>query len=526
MFDGIFIRNLVSELKCIENLRINKFGVINNSEFYLTLSRKINLLISINSNSMNMRLSKIELINSTIKNSFQLCLKKYLESSIIKEISQYKNDRIIILDIIHYDDLGYSQNIKLIIEFFGRNSNICLIDDSMVIIDCYKRCLEADGSDNRIILPKAKYTFPIDNKINPFEYKELFYNNCYQGVSSLLYNEIISKNSLDIINNKVNPVLIKANKNYFYCFNLEHLDGDRIYFNTLSELLENFYLNVKKDYADNREITFLKNYINKEIVKITKKIVKQTNELQTASSDMKYEELGNLLLSNLHLCKKGDKYLKVNNFYNNNKEITITLDPLLTPNENVTHFFKLYQKAKRAKEQIKIQIDLSNNDLNYYKCLLNQISISKINDLLEIYDELNIKLKNKKPKKSKPNITTYVTDDGDYIYVGKNNIQNNYLTNSFARKTDYFFHVQNVPGSHVIVRTNKLTDNLCYLCSCIASFYSSYKESTNVCVDYTLIKNVKKIPGQKGSFVTYKNQKSVFGKPDIEFINKHTKLIN
>ena len=84
--------------------------------------------------------------------------------------------------------------------------------------------------------------------------------------------------------------------------------------------------------------------------------------------------------------------------------------------------------------------------------------------------------------------------------------------------------MQNVPGSHVILRTENLTDDLIYLTGCIASFYSSYKGSTNVCVDYTLIKNVKKIPGQKGSFVTYKNQKSVFGKPSIEFIEKHTRI--
>ena len=269
----------------------------------------------------------------------------------------------------------------------------------------------------------------------------------------------------------------------------------------------------------------MKNHINKEIERIKNKINKQKNELEIANDDLKYEKIGNLLLSYIYLCKKGDNKIVVDNFYDNNNKITISLDPLLTPEQNAKHFFKKYQKAKRAITFINNQLNISNNQLNYYECLLNQLQISKINDLMEIYDELQIKSKvTKRPKKAKPNITTYITLNDDYIFVGKNNIQNNYLTNTFAKKTDYFFHVQNVPGSHVILRTENLTDDLIYLTACIASYYSSYRESTNVCVDYTIVKNVKRIPEQKGSFVTYKNHKSVFGKPDINYINKHTKM--
>ena len=127
MFDGIFIHYLVKELKKIENLRINKLGTITASEFYLTLSSKDTLLISINSNSMNVRLSKLNFVNSSQKNNFQVTLKKYLESSIINTISQYENDRIIIFTLTHFDELGYEQNIKLIIECFGRNRILPLI---------------------------------------------------------------------------------------------------------------------------------------------------------------------------------------------------------------------------------------------------------------------------------------------------------------------------------------------------------------------------------------------------------------
>ncbi len=239
MFDGIFIHYLVKELKKIENLRINKLGTITASEFYLTLSSKDTLLISINSNSMNVRLSKLNFVNSSQKNNFQVTLKKYLESSIINTISQYENDRIIIFTLTHFDELGYEQNIKLIIECFGRNSNICLINNDNLIIDCYKRCLEGNGIDNRIIMPKAKYTFPISERINPFlEKRDLSLGNVYQGVSNLLFGEIEHLHTLDVIYKKASPVLIKGEKNHFYCFDLTYINGERIYFESLSELLE------------------------------------------------------------------------------------------------------------------------------------------------------------------------------------------------------------------------------------------------------------------------------------------------
>lgn len=529
MLDGVFIHNLTSELKEIKNQRINKLGTITASEIYLTLSSKKNLLISVNSNALNVRLSTMSFVNSTQKNNFQTTLKKYLESSIINDIYQYENDRIIIIDITHFDELGYEIKLKLIIELFGRNSNLILTSSDNVIIDCYKRCLEDINSESnsRNIFPKAIYCFPKDQKINPFKENKGISFNIYQGISNLLFEEIKEKNDLNIINKPLKPVLIKAHKSFFYCFNLDYLEGERIYFDTLSELLEYYYLNIKKDKSDNNEQLFLTNYINKEISKVNNKIAKQKQELEKAIEDLKYEKIGNLFLSNIYLCKKGDNKIIVQDYYSNNENITINLNPLLTPNQNAENFFKKYQKVKRATTLIKEQIDKSINELDYYNCLINQLSISKINDIMEIYDELNIKSTNqKRPKKAKPNITTYITLNNDYIFVGKNNIQNNYLTNHFARKDDYFFHVQNIPGSHVILRTKNLTSELIYLTGCIASYYSSYRTSTNVCVDYTLIKNVKKIPAQKGSFVTYKNQKSVFGKPDLEFINKSTRCTN
>ena len=169
MFDGVFIKNLVKELKQIENVRINKLGTITASEIFLTLSTKNSLLISINSNNQNIRLTNNKFINSPQKINFHITLKKYLESSIINEVTQYQNDRIFIIRVTHYDDLGYEVKLNLYIEFFGRNSNIILTHENNVIIDCYKRTFGESETD-RVILPKSTYEFPASDKVNPYEY--------------------------------------------------------------------------------------------------------------------------------------------------------------------------------------------------------------------------------------------------------------------------------------------------------------------------------------------------------------------
>ena len=119
--------------------------------------------------------------------------------------------------------------------------------------------------------------------------------------------------------------------------------------------------------------------------------------------------------------------------------------------------------------------------------------------------------------KKKPTILTFIVDEA-LIYVGKNNIQNDYITNHLAKKEDYWFHVEHDSGSHVVINSENLTENLIRTAANLAAYYSNLRDSSSVPVDYTKIKNVKKIPGKKGCFVTYKNQKTIYIDPDINII--------
>ena len=130
--------------------------------------------------------------------------------------------------------------------------------------------------------------------------------------------------------------------------------------------------------------------------------------------------------------------------------------------------------------------------------------------------------KKKKPAHHKPELETYETSDGTLVYVGKNNKQNDMLTVRTAKKNDLWFHVQKMPGSHVIVKAEnrQVPENTLLEAALLAAYYSKGKYSTNVAVDYTERKNVKKPKDAKAGMVIYENFKTIFVTPAKEKIDK------
>lgn len=526
-FDGVFLHHLINEVReQIINQRINKVFLIDFQNFILNLSNRKNLLICLNADNSHFRFTTEDYLHSNKSNPFYIALKKYLTSSVIVDINQIANDRIVDISIDSYNELGYSQRIHLILELFGRNSNFYITDSIYQIIDCYKKNILLSESTSRVLLPKMTYTKPTTERINPFTTKIIYNENKYLGVSNLLFSEIIYQNNLEIINKKTKPQIIVTNqKIYFYCFDLEHLEGEITYFPSLSELLEYYYLNNRHLIIQSAEQKQVENYLKREMIKVQNKIQKQEQEKKEATANLELEKIGNLLSANLYRVSKNSSQITVLDFYNNNQEITIPLNPLLSPAKNLDNIFSKYKKAKRTLIYVEEQIKSSINELHYLETLKEQFLISKATDLKEIIEELGLTKKNSQPKKkTKPLITKYYDAFGNIIMVGKNNIQNNYLTHTLANKDDYFFHVKNAPGSHTILRTNNLTEEVIILAAQIAAMVSKNKYSSNVAVDYTLVKNVRKVPKTKGSFVTYTNYQTVYVTPDIDYITKHTTL--
>lgn len=517
-FDGLFIHNLINEMKIdIIDKRINRFYTVNESDFLLTLSSKKNLFITLNSNNPYFCFTNQKLLQST--SFLSNYLKKHLEGSIIKNISQYNNDRVIVLDLNSTDDLGYLRKYKIIIELTGKNSNLIITDENYIITEALRKSFL---TDDRIIQVKVKYEFLESNKENPFNH--INDNNIlcsYEGISKKTYNEIVEYGLKDVLERKINPVLIKNDKLHFYCFDLKTISGERSYFNNLSELVENYYLNQTKEATKSNDQKQAYNFVTKTITKLKNKLEKQENELIAAKENISLEQTASLLAANIHLVKPYQESITVENFFNNNEPITIQLNTKISVNENINYYFDKYKKNKRAIDIITNTIEDTKNDILYYEDLLSQLSFTTTNDLKELMVEVGIKKPSK--MKQKPHILKYKLKDGSIVMVGKNNIQNNYLTHTIAFKTDYFFHVKNAPGSHVILRGELTKENI-EIAGAIASYYSKLNTGINVCVDYTQVKWVKKVKGNKGSFVTYTNEKNVFSNPSLEFINNNTTL--
>lgn len=232
------------------------------------------------------------------------------------------------------------------------------------------------------------------------------------------------------------------------------------------------------------------------------------------------------------MLKRGDKTVTLTDYADYREDgtygqVKVTLDTRLTPAQNAQRLYKKYAKSKTAKEQLTKQIASGEQELEYIKTVIDALSrISGQADLDEIRAELtesgyikaapqkfnpkNGKAKNKKQPPVRPP-KKFVTEGGFTVLVGRNNVENDRLTFKTADKTDLWFHVKNVPGSHTVMLLdgNTPTDRDIEEAAKIAADNSSAAGTGKVTVDYTQIKNVKKPSGSKPGFVIYTTYKQI-----------------
>lgn len=537
--DGCFIHYLTTELnKEILNFKINKIYQPAPLEIVLQLRGKnetgliVNkqLLISSKLDHPRIHLLTKKISNPEVPNNFCMLLRKYIERGVIKEIKQYQNDRLIELHINAYNELDDENTFILTFEIMGRNSNIILLNSENTIIDALRK-LPPSFDNLRTIIPHAKYNYPSSTKsINPFNKEIPLLLDNLQGVSKQLLNtlnELDNSNILSFLNQEIKPVIFKTEKKLdFYAYPLSNDYEVISTHQSLSEMLEEYYNESLKTV--NYNAVELEKTIQKELKKANIKLSNLTLDLQKAKENLKYSNIGILLQSNLYKVKKGDTKVIVLDYFNNNEELEINLNPLLDPSSNLKAIFNKSKKASTAIVEVKKQINIVLKEIEYLNTILFQLSIADNKDLEEIKLELSLNgyLKSNqkyKKKQQKIEFITYKVDD-ILIYVGKNNTQNDYLTHKIASSNDYWFHTKNLPGSHVIVRIPEndpnfvMSEKLIRAAANIAAYYSTGKTSSSVPVDYTKVRYLKKVPGMKGSFVTLQNQKTIYIDPDINLI--------
>lgn len=562
-FDGIFTLAMTEELsRILTGGRIGKIYQPYKNEIVIAIRagrKNHRLFISAHPSYARIQLTDNQFENPAEPPLFCIMMRKHIEGATIEKISQFDMDRIMIIDIKSRDDLGDISYKQLIIEIMGRHSNITLIDkESMKIIDSIKHIPAAINS-YRTVLPGADYKFPpAMNKLNPLEVNEeeirmeLDFNSGkldqqlvqkFSGISPVLAREIIYRSGLanrttvpgtmlsfieKVKTFNIQPSITKTTqKEDFYIFELSHLNGEVKLFSSLSELLDRYYFGKADRDRVKQQANDLEKFIKNERDKNITKIKKLNATLEKAKRADEYQLQGELLTAHLHLVKKGMAKVNVMNYYDESgKEITIQLDPLKTPAENAQAFFTKYQKAKNSISITKEQITLAEREVEYFDRLLQQLSSATTRDIEEIREELAeegyLKLKShkrQKKKNSKPIIETYEASDGTEILVGKNNKQNDYITNKLARRDEIWLHTKDIPGSHVVIRSTDPSEQALEEAAMLAAYFSKAKESSSVPVDFTKVRYVRKPNGAKPGFVIYDNQQTIFVTPDEDQVS-------
>lgn len=568
-FDGIFTKAVVDEIyPLLLNGKINKINQPDKNEINLQIYNKENykLLLSCANNLSRIHLSEKSKKNPITAYNFCMLLRKHLVGGTIKNIYQHKMDRVVCFEIENLNELKELSKKLLIIEIMGKHSNIILVDkESNKIIDAIKH-IDSRQSSIREVFPNKDYFFVKDEKENildenyklpseilknsePILMKKFFYTN-YLGFSPIISYELLNNSNVDSDVNSANlndedikridenfvkivenikdknyyPIFIKDEMNNnkdFYCFDL-NLYEKKESVDSLSKLVESFYHNNSLRDRINQKASGFKKILNTKLNRLTNKYLAMNDELLNNQSKEDLKIFADLLSINIYKIEKGMKKISVENIYDNMKDIEISLDEKKSPRENIEAYYKKYKKLKTADEIIKTELPKIEEEMKYIKQILETIEIiTELNELSEIEEEL-ISLgyvrKNKKNKqkleKSKPYV--FETDSGALIYVGKNNLQNENLTLKFANKNDIFFHAQDVPGSHVILRGANLTENDYKIAGFLAGYYSYFKNEGYANVDYTEKKHIRKAKGTGLGMVYYDNYKTLF----IDFKDK------
>jgi predicted ribosome quality control (RQC) complex YloA/Tae2 family protein len=509
--------------------------------------------------------------------AFCMLLRKHLQSAKLIDITQPGLERIINFDFEHLDDMGDLKKKRLIIEIMGKHSNIILCDDSNTIIDSIKR-IPSSVSSVREVLPGREYfvtetvkkTDPVSMDEEAFiegmravngTLPESVYKG-FTGISPLLANERVHRAGLDpdlraadidadllmhlyktfrrmledAVSGSISPNIVYKNGNP-YEFSVVRLslletgsDTETRTFDSVSALIREYYVSKSNTARIHQRSYDMAKIISNAIARAAKKYELQQKQLEDTAKRDKFRVYGELLTAFGYMAEPGAKSIKVNNYYTG-EDIDIPLDPELSAIDNAKRYFDKYSKQKRTAEATEKFIVETKEELQHLESIKMALDIAEHEEDLEVIREelaqfgymkrptgRNGKAPGKGAKKSGRRVSEpirYRTEDGFYIYVGRNNYQNDELTFKLANGADWWFHAKDCPGSHVVLKTEgrEVPDRVFEQAAAVAAYYSRNRDSDKVEVDYLERKNVKKPNGAKPGFVVYYTNYSMVAQP-------------
>jgi predicted ribosome quality control (RQC) complex YloA/Tae2 family protein len=477
------------------------------------------LLMSIHPETFRFHLTERQFENPPQPKNFCVLLRKYLSGGMITKAAQIGRDRIVALTIESYNAIGDLVTYNLYIELMGKYSNIVLVNDEGVIIDAFKK-VDETKSEQRQILPKLTYYLPEVSKMNdtfgfylqPFLKKWLAHNE---------YKEEL--------------LLVAAQKPAGYYYKLQNgkaiytflaIDNvlevkEKLTFATLSQAIDVYYYEQTIAQQLKEKTAHLLHVVEQTYKRDVKKQQKLTAEYEAATGFETYQHIGNLLLAEQYMLPAHAEVVELTNYYAEDQAVlTVPLDSGQNIVQNAQMYFKKYTKAKTALEKLQEQLAKNEKEIAYFETIRQSLMYADLQQAAEIADELveqgYMKTKHKGKRKTKiPQYRTYVYGDITYL-VGKNNLQNDYVTFKMRRKDFTWLHVKDSPGSHVLItKKAPLTAEALHVGALLAAYFSKMRASENVAVDYTLVQHVHKPSGAKPGYVIYREQKTLYVSPSV-----------
>jgi len=558
-FDGIFTHAMVRELKDqLVTGRISKIHQPYDHEVVLVIrarGKNQRLLLSAHPSYARIQLTEIAYTNPDNPPNFVMMLRKHLEGAILEDIHQVENDRVVHFTFSKRDELGDLQDIVLIVELMGRHSTIVLLNQQTgKILDAIKHVGHSQNT-YRSILPGSEYIEPPkQSQLDPFKVskEQLFtllstadvldgryLQQQFQGFGRDTAEELAVRLTqrpnekiavwsafFSSLKEQITPTLgLKNQKEFFAPLAFETFEQSQKYA-TLSMLLDAFYgEKAEKDRVKQLGNELIRK-VDNEIKRNQTKLAKREKTLKDSENAEDFRRDGELLTTFMTQVPRGATSVDLLNYYEENAPITITLNPSLTPNQNAQKYFQKYQKLKNAVKLIYDQIAEAKDEIAYLESILAQLEIAGPMDIEVIKEELVASgyLKQKRAKKNRKHAPSkperFIASDGTEILVGKNNLQNDQLTLKQARKSDIWLHAKNIPGSHVIIKNDQPSEETLLEAAELAAYFSKFRQSAQVPVDYVAVKHIHKPNGAKPGFVIYENQKTLFVTPEEAVIEQ------
>ncbi len=570
-FDACMMRAVLDEYsREFTDAKIEKVLQPQNDEIDLVIhsgrtSRR--LVFNVGPNAPRLQLSDKAKENPLKAPMFCMFLRKHLTGARIVGVEQPGFDRIARFRLACYDEMGFPTEKRLVCEIMGKYANLILLDSDDKVISALK-IIDFAASTVRQILPGLHYTFPDkQDKLSPLVFDralffsrlaefpvtrtaEKFITSTYSGVATQIARELVFRatgtvdalvSELDadkffsvisewqqlLLNGNYTPtVAIDATgkpMDYSY-MDITYL-GDAVtvhHFDTLRELFDMYFAEKDRIERIRQRAHDLITLLNNAVARTERKLAIQREALRDSENGEKYKKQADLITANIYRIQRGMDSFTCADYYDENcPEITIALDTRLSPSQNAQRLYKLYNKSKTAKTVLTEQISIWERELVYLDSVRAFLDKAESeDDLAEIREELyrsgySSKLQGYRPqKKFKMKPMELCTSGGYTLYVGRNNIQNDHLTFKIASKWDIWFHVKDMPGSHVILVTDgEEPSETDYTEAAEVAAYYSKATAGPVAVDYTEVKNVKKPSGSKPGFVIYKTNYTAYVTP-------------